>query len=156
MTKEVLIHVKGIQTTDESQGPDEPLEVITTGEYYYRNDTHYLLYEEQMEGFREPVHNMVKVRPGHMEVRKKGPVQVHMVFENDKTNVACYQTPYGPIHMEISAVRVYLGEGDELLEIGTDYALGMNGQAVADCQMKIRVTPKGTKEGTTFFSEFRK
>ena len=43
MTKEVLIHLKGMQTTDETHGPDEPLELITTGEYYYRNDTHYPL-----------------------------------------------------------------------------------------------------------------
>ena len=96
MTKEVLIHLKGMQTTDETHGPDEPLELITTGEYYYRNDTHYLLYDEQMEGLDEPVHNMVKIRPGHMEVRKKGPVQTNMVFEEEKQNLTCYQTPYGP------------------------------------------------------------
>ena len=50
MTKEVLIHLKGMQTTDAPHGSDEPLELITVGEYYYRNNTHYLLYEEQMEG----------------------------------------------------------------------------------------------------------
>ena len=74
MTKEVLIHLKGMQTTDDPHGSDEPLELITVGEYYYRNNTHYLLYEEQMEGLDEPIHNLVKIRPGHMEVRKKGPV----------------------------------------------------------------------------------
>ena len=71
MTKEVLIHLKGMQTTDDPHGSDEPLELITVGEYYYRNNTHYLLYEEQMEGLDEPIHNLVKIRPGHMEVRKK-------------------------------------------------------------------------------------
>ena len=50
MTKEVLIHLKGMQTTDDPHGSDDPLELITVGEYYYRNNTHYLLYEEQMEG----------------------------------------------------------------------------------------------------------
>ena len=81
MTKEVLIHLKGMQTTDAPHGSDEPLELITVGEYYYRNNTHYLLYEEQMEGLDEPIHNLVKIRPGHMEVRKKGPVQTNMVFD---------------------------------------------------------------------------
>lgn len=71
MTKEVLIHLKGMQTTDDPHSSDEPLELITVGEYYYRNNTHYLLYEEQMEGLDEPIHNLVKIRPGHMEVRKK-------------------------------------------------------------------------------------
>lgn len=150
MTKEVLIHLKGMQTTDETHGPDEPLELITTGEYYYRNDTHYLLYDEQMEGLYEPVHNMVKIRPGHMEVRKKGPVQTNMVFEEEKQNLTCYQTPYGPIQMEITTTGVNFGEEEELLEVKTEYVLGMNGQKVADCRMHIRVTPKGSK-GTTFF-----
>ena len=129
MTKEVLIHLKGMQTTDDPHGSDEPLELITVGEYYYRNNTHYLLYEE---------------------VRKKGPVQTNMVFETEKQNMACYQTPYGPIQMDITTTGVNLGEEEELLEIKTEYVLGMNGQKVADCQMHIRVTPKGSKE-TTFF-----
>ena len=58
MTKEVLIHLKGMQTTDDPHGSDDPLELITVGEYYYRNNTHYLLYEEQMEGLDEPIHNL--------------------------------------------------------------------------------------------------
>ena len=29
MTKEVLIHLKGMQTTDDPHGSDEPLELIT-------------------------------------------------------------------------------------------------------------------------------
>lgn len=105
MTKEVLIHLKGMQTTDDPHGSDEPLELITVGEYYYRNNTHYLLYEEQMEGLDEPIHNLVKIRPGHMEVRKKGPVQTNMIFETEKQNMACYQTPYGPIQMDITTTR---------------------------------------------------
>ena len=36
MTKEVLIHLKGMQTTDDPHGSDEPLELITVREYYYR------------------------------------------------------------------------------------------------------------------------
>ena len=85
-----------------------------------------------------------------MEVRKKGPVQTNMVFETEKQNMTCYQTPYGPIQMDITTTGVNLGEEEELLEIKTEYILGMNGQKVADCQMHIRVTPKGSKE-TTFF-----
>ena len=45
MTKEVLIHLKGMQTTDDPHGSDVPLELITVGEYYYLNNTHFLLYE---------------------------------------------------------------------------------------------------------------
>ena len=33
MTKEVLIHLKGMQPPDDPHGSDEPLELITVGEY---------------------------------------------------------------------------------------------------------------------------
>ena len=34
MTKEVLIHLKGMQTTDDPHGSDEPLELILLPEQY--------------------------------------------------------------------------------------------------------------------------
>ena len=68
MTKEVLISVQGLQIVDnevEEAASDEELDRIETicpGEYYYRNDAHFLLYEEIVEGFPEPVKNMIKLK----------------------------------------------------------------------------------------------
>lgn len=151
MTKEVLIHMKGTQFLPDSQQSEEPLELITTGEYYYRNHTHFLLYDEVMDGFTEPTHNLVKLRPGTMEVRKKGVVNVQMIFEKDKKNIAFYRTPFGTMEMEISAMRVDMKETEDWMEIYAKYALGVNGSTVADCVMEIRVTPRGEKNGNTFF-----
>lgn len=153
MTKEVLIHMSGLQTLEEEQGQEEPLELITVGEYYLRNNTHYLLYDEIMEGFQEPTHNFIKVRPGKMEVRKKGVVDVQMIFEKDKKNLAFYKTPFGTMEMEIATTKVTMEETEELMEIRAEYALGINGNPVADCVMNLRVTPKGDRKGTVFFEK---
>ena len=144
MTKEVLIHIRGLHTPEGETG-EEPLELITTGEYYFRNNTHYLLYEEMMEGFTEPAHNMIKVRPGLMEVRKKGVVNVQMIFEKDKKNLAIYKTPFGRLEMEVAATRILLGESASSFEIHAEYALGMNGSPVTDCVMDIRAVPRDDK-----------
>lgn len=101
MTKEVLIHIRGVQNMGGITEQDEPIELITPGEYYFRNNTHYLLYEERMEWFTEPVHNMVKVRPGMMEVRKKGLVNVHMIFEKDKKNMSLYKHRWGQFRWKL-------------------------------------------------------
>ena len=145
MTKEVLIHIRGLHTPGESDGQEEPLELITPGEYYYRNKTHYLLYDEVMEGFTEPTHNMIKIRPGLMEVRKRGVVNVQMIFEKDKKNLTCYHTPFGRLEMEVAATRILMRESASGLEIHAEYALGMNGSPVTDCVMDIRAVPKGDK-----------
>ena len=50
MDKEVLIHVRGLQTMD-ADGEQEPLEIVVPGQYYFRNGSHYLRYEEVMEEF---------------------------------------------------------------------------------------------------------
>ena len=85
MEKEVLIHVRGLQMMD-PQGEDEPIEIVVPGEYYYRNGSHYLKYEERMEDFREPTINYIKMSERGMEVRKKGLINVHMVFQQGKKN----------------------------------------------------------------------
>ena len=86
MDKEVLIHVRGLQTMD-ADGEQEPLEIVVPGQYYFRNGSHYLRYEEVMEYFAEPTVNYIKISQKGMEVRKKGVVNVHMVFEQGKKNM---------------------------------------------------------------------
>ena len=96
MDKEVLIHVRGLQTID-ADGDQEPVEIVVPGQYYFRNGSHYLRYEEILEDFAEPTINYIKISPKGMEVRKKGVVNVHMVFEQGKKNMTYYTTPYGTI-----------------------------------------------------------
>ena len=86
MDKEVLIHVRGLQTID-ADGDQEPVEIVVPGQYYFRNGSHYLRYEEILEDFAEPTINYIKISPKGMEVRKKGVVNVHMVFEQGKNDL---------------------------------------------------------------------
>lgn len=67
MDKEVLIHVRGLQTMD-ADGEQEPLEIVVPGQYYFRNGSHYLRYEEVMEDFAEPTVNYIKISQKGMAV----------------------------------------------------------------------------------------
>ena len=43
MTKEVLVTISGLQmAVDELDNEDGPIEVITPGTYYFKDDTHYI------------------------------------------------------------------------------------------------------------------
>ena len=105
MQKEVLIHVRGLQMMD-AQGDQEPIEIIVPGQYYFRNGSHYLRYEELLDETAEPTINYIKVSGTGLEVSKKGLVNVHMVFEQGKKNMTYYTTPYGTLQMGIS-VRIW-------------------------------------------------
>ena len=147
MDKEVLIHVRGLQTID-ADGDQEPVEIVVPGQYYFRNGSHYLRYEEILEDFAEPTINYIKISPKGMEVRKKGVVNVHMVFEQGKKNMTYYTTPYGTIEMGIAATNMNLEENVGSLDMKVDYALDMNQEHVADCYLAIKAQPKDCKDFT--------
>lgn len=145
MEKDVLIHVRGLQMI-EDEGQDDPIEIVVPGEYYFRNGSHYLRYEEIMEDFGQPTINYIKISPKGMEVRKKGQVNTHMVFEQGKRNMTLYSTPFGTLQMGISATKMELKESESRIDMKVNYALDMNEEHVADCYLSIQAQTKNPAE----------
>ncbi len=140
MTKEVIVTICGLQSGPDTDG--EPIEMITTGEYFYKNNKHYILYEEVMEGETAPTKNRIKIAPGYMELTKRGLVSVDMLFEENKKNITHYNTPYGSLLMGIEAKKVEIVEEEDEIKVSVDYALELNEEHAADCDIKITVRSK--------------
>lgn len=145
MEKDVLIHVRGLQMIDGEDG-QEPIEIVVPGEYYYRNGSHYLRYEEIIEESSKPTINYIKMSKEGVEVRKKGLINVHMVFEQGKKNMTYYTTPYGTLQMGIAATNLELQEEENTIDMKVDYALDMNEEHVADCYLAIQAQSKNAKD----------
>ena len=145
MNKDVLIHVRGLQMmeTDDAQ---EPIEIVVPGQYYFRNGSHYLRYEEMLDDTAETTVNYIKMSPNGVEVRKQGQVNVHMVFEEGKKNKTFYNTPYGTLQMGISATGLELKESEDGIQMKVDYALDMNEEHVADCYLTVQAQSKDSDE----------
>lgn len=141
MNKDVLIHVQGLQMMDTGDH-QEPVEIVVPGQYYYRNGSHYLRYEERMDDTDEPTVNYIKMSPTGVEVRKQGLVNVHMVFEQGKKNMTYYSTPFGTLQMGIAATGMELNENDEELCLKVDYALDINEEHAADCYLTVQAQPR--------------
>ena len=145
MNKDVLIHVRGLQMmeTDDAQ---EPIEIVVPGQYYFRNGSHYLRYEEMLDDTAETTVNYIKMSPNGVEVRKQGQVNVHMVFEEGKKNKTFYNTPYGTLQMGISATGLELKESEDGIQMKVDYALDMNEEHVADCYLTVQAQTKDSAD----------
>lgn len=141
MDKDVLIHVRGLQMMDTEEG-QEPIEIVVPGQYYFRNGSHYLRYEEIMDESSTPTVNYIKMSPQGVEVRKKGLVNVHMVFEQGKKNMTYYTTPYGTLQMGIATTGLALTENTDSIDMKVDYTLDMNEAHVADCYLTIQAQTK--------------
>lgn len=143
MTKEILVSISGLQMSMDSE--TDTVELIAPGEYYYRNDKHFVLYDEAVDGQIESIKNIVKMSPECVEVTKKGPASIHMVFEKNKKNVTYYYTPFGSLNIGIDTHKIDLIETDNNIRAEVDYALDINYEHVANCHIVIDVKEKGNK-----------
>lgn len=140
MTKEVEIRIRGLQNGEATDG--EAIETIATGEYYFKNNKHYFLYEEVVEREAKPTKNRIKVAPGYLELTKSGVVNVNMLFEENKKNMTHYYTPYGCLDMGIDTKDVVISESEDEIQISAKYGLEINEEFVADCDITITATSK--------------
>ena len=154
MTKDVLVSVKGLQFADadvRDTASDEELDSIETicpGEYYFRNEGHFIVYEELVDGFAGVIKNMIKLRDREFTISKKGPVNVQMVFSEGKKTMADYHTPYGNIMVALDTKKVRTEETEDDINISVEYGLEANYQFIADCNIAIHITSRQDKRQT--------
>lgn len=149
MTKEVLVAIKGLQF-DASSDEETNIETFNVAEYFEKNNSRYVIYEEVEEGTAASTKNIIKFKDNVMELTKKGVVNVHMVFEENKKNMSNYATPYGDILIGIDARKVSLSEEENRIQMNVDYALEVNYEHLADCKITVDIRPK--QEGACVLS----
>ena len=140
MTKEIFLLLKGLQI-EQSEDAQE-LETITPADYYRKDDKHYVIYEEMMEGFTDVTKNLIKFCDTSFEVRKEGLINVHMVFEENKKNITSYMTPYGNILIGLDTESILVEEKENQIRVQVDYILEANYQYLADCRIEMELRPR--------------
>ena len=123
MKKEVLLALKGLQFAAAEEDA-RALETITPAEYYKRNDSHY------------------KIKGSQVEVTKKGFINVHMIFEQNKRNMTRYGTPYGDILIGIDTGDIRIIEDEDSIHVDVDYSLEANYEHMADCKLEMNISPR--------------
>ena len=118
MTKEIRVSVLGTQFDID---PDEPVELITFGDYYHKNGKHYILYDEIDIEEGENIKNRIKIGDGKIEVVKSGTTNGQLIFEAGKN------------HM------IEMIEEDDHIQAKVRYSLEMNYSHVSECEIVIDV-----------------
>lgn len=137
MTKDVVISVEGLQYDTADSGS---IEIISQGEYYFRNGKHFILYDEITEDSVNK--NILKISGKKIELNKKGTVNVQMIFEPGKRYMTSYHTPYGNLVIGLHTSKVKFVEEEDYLGVHIDYGLAINYERAFNCTIKIRVRPK--------------
>ena len=140
MTKDVLLAIKGLQFN--AAADETNVQTVTTAEYYFRNNSHYVVYDEATEGVSQNTQNIIKLREHSLELTKKGFVNVHMQFEENQKNLTNYSTPFGDILIGIDTRRVSLKEAEKQILCQVDYALEVNYEFLADCKISLEISAR--------------
>ncbi len=138
MTKDVLIAIKGLQF-EEAEDAEE-IEVIQRGQYFQRNGSHFLVYEEPVEGTTDTILNRIKLKEDEVLVTKKGAVNTMLSFRKNEKNMTNYATPFGNLVMGIHTHQINLDQQEDKLLVHVDYALDVNYEFLADCKITITAT----------------
>lgn len=139
MTKDVLVSINGLQIARQSEEA-EPVEVITAGDYYKKNNKHYVIYDEVVEGMPGVIRNKVRImESGKLEIVKSGLSNTHMIFEKDKMNITQYETPYGELLVGTHTKDMQVDVTDRNIDVHVNYALDVNSEPIADCNIVMNI-----------------
>lgn len=137
MAKKVIITVKGTQALDE-QG-SEDIELITEGEYTYRNGAGHFSYEESeitgMEGTTTEFH----FSPAEVTITRKGTVTSKMVFIEGRQNLFLYETPFGSATLGVDTRKITNTLTEHGGELDIDYSLHFDRMMVSQNRFLVKI-----------------
>lgn len=139
MTKDVLVSVSGTQFSTVSS--EEPVEVVTNGSYFKKNNKHYVMYEEIIDGMNIMTKNTLKFDDSAFNLIRNGAINTNMLFEENKRNITSYNTPFGSLSIGIDASRIDVQESTDEIKVDIDYSIDVNCEHLADSKITLSVKP---------------
>ena len=150
MTKEVLLSIVGLHYdtfAQEAEEETEPIEVITPAMYFLKNNKHYIVYDEFVEGMIGTIKTKIKITGDTMmEIMKSGITNTHMTFEKDKIHMTDYATPYGELLVGTYTKDMKVDVTEDVINVSIAYTLDANGEKVADCNIVVNVKANGKEK----------
>ena len=126
---------------------DDPVEFITEGRLSTRGSVTYISYEESPLSGMSGCTTSLTITPKKVKMKRKGEgsdSETVMEFEKGKRHESVYDTPYGPISMEVLADRISGFEpvGDNKSSMSIEYAISLRGLMESRKVIDIEVVDK--------------
>lgn len=116
-TQDVYITLKGIQLDEEDR--ETVTELNIRGQYFMRDSSRYLLYEEADPETGSTARCTLKIKDSAAELVRRGAMCSRMLFEPGKTCHTDYVTPYGsfPLEVHTENLRSLWSDGGGTLQL---------------------------------------
>lgn len=128
MKKKIAIVIEGTQPGS----GEEPMITKAEGTYHYKNDSHYIRYDEEPQESDGVISNAIKITPMQVFITKKGALQAQMSFDRKQETSATYHTAYGNLTFGIRTNSISLSEEEDRLQLTLEYSLTSDGNPLSD------------------------
>ena len=139
MTKDVLITVSGLRLEGNEE---EEIEVVTSGQYYNKNNKDYIIYEEYLREEDDVTKCSIIIDNDKVDIIKHGPANVHMIFDKDKRNATYYKTPYGKILMGFNTTDLKVEKNEDQINVFLKYNIDINNNHLTENDIIINIKSK--------------
>lgn len=143
MTKDIILTISGLHATDGET--DDPVEIITPGQYFLKNGKHFVVYDEVMEGIEGSVKSTIKFTESKVELMRTGAASTRMEFEEEKEHMVIYQTPMGPLSISLYTEELVSKIEEDKMEMEIRYSLKAEDQLLTESTVRIEICPKELK-----------
>lgn len=145
MTRDVFVTISGTQFSSEMG--EEPIEVISKGDYFFKNNKHYVVFEELLEGSSEITKSTLKFSEKEVSLKRSGAMSMQLLFNLQMKTMSDYRTPFGNLVIGIDTKGIACDEQEEKIDLDVAYALEVNYEYLADCRLKVSISPVGKSLG---------
>lgn len=135
MKKKALISI----VSNQYQGENEFIEVVTPGELHINDGIYEATYEETEISGMEGTTTTIKVSSDEVVLDRVGSTSTKMEFKKNNNVKVLYNTPYGIIDLKINTRRLDIDMNDDGGEIQIDYNLSISGQPPQDTKLIIKI-----------------
>ena len=127
--KEVMVKIRSMQTS--ADAGDDEMEFVTEAKLYKKNGALYLLYEESEFSGMPGCKTRLRLRDGEVQMKRFGEgagIGNELRFKKGKKYSGIYDTPFGPIEIELLTNDVASSISEEGTgQVDIDYEVSLKG-----------------------------
>lgn len=117
---------------------DDAIELTTEGNFYEKNGSYFILYNESEEMGMADCSVMIKVTEDKVTVKRSGAFSSKMIYKPGETNEFIYNMPYGEMMIILHTKEIKKDLNDDGGELKISYTLTIQGEDNEN-ELNIRV-----------------
>ena len=137
MKENYLITIDGHMEAD---GETDSISLTTVGAFYQKGDKYYICYKESEATGYQGSTTTLKAWDGGVALKRFGRQgHTNLIIEKGAINLCSYQTPAGPLMLDINGIDIDNRLSDKGGELTFSYSLNASGMLISENTVNVKV-----------------